>query len=115
MFQRVLLTVLCGVVSVIGQPKDTISDESKVPAYELPEVLEMSNGTKVVDATMWRKQRRPEILRVFETEMYGKMPGKPPGMTFKVVGGDSRALGGKAIRKEVTVFFTGKTDGPQMD
>jgi hypothetical protein len=28
---------------------------------------------------------------------------------------DRKSLGGKAIRKEVSVFFTGKKDGPRMD
>ena len=36
-------------------------------------------------------------------------------MTFKVLDTDRKALGGKATRKQVTVYFTGKEDGPSMD
>ena len=36
-------------------------------------------------------------------------------MTFEVTSVDRQALGGKATRKEVSVFFTGKKDGPKMD
>lgn len=115
MFQRLLAAGLCSVVPLLAQPKDTITDESKVPPYTVPEVLRMADGSPVVDAKMWKEKRRPEIIEIFNREMFGRSPGKPPGMTFQVVGGDSQAFGGKAIRKEVTVYFTGKKSGPKMD
>src|SRR5690606_5163247 len=62
----------------------------------------------------WRTKRRPEILRLFETHVYGRSPGRPAGMTFEVASTDSNALGGKAVRKEVTVLFAGRKDGPKM-
>ncbi len=43
------------------------------------------------------------------------MPGKPKNMHFKVVSEDKNALGGKAIRKQITVFFTRAADSPGMD
>jgi hypothetical protein len=36
-------------------------------------------------------------------------------MTFEVTSLDKQALGGKAVRKEVSVYFTGKKDRPKMD
>jgi hypothetical protein len=36
-------------------------------------------------------------------------------MTFEVTSSTRDALGGKARRKEVAVYFTGKKDGPRMD
>ncbi len=90
-------------------------DEAKVPKYELPDPLVLSSGEKVRDAETWIKKRRPEILKLFETHVYGRSPGKPPDMTFQVTSVEPKALGGKALRKEVSVFFTGKEDGPKMD
>src|SRR5437879_2502447 len=91
-------------------------DEAKVPAYELPDPLVLASGEKVGDAATWRERRRPEILRLFETTTYGRTPGgRPPEMTFEVTSVDRKALGGKAVRKEVSVYFTGKKDGPRMD
>ena len=56
-----------------------------------------------------------EILELFRREMYGRSPGKPEGMTFKVLESDDNALGGKARRKQVSVNFTGKPGGLSMD
>jgi hypothetical protein len=90
-------------------------DESQVPEYTLPDPLLLSDGTRVKDAHTWFARRRPEILRLFEQHVYGRAPGRPPGMTFRVTSVDEAALGGKATRKEVSVYFTGAEDGPRMD
>ena len=93
----------------------TVYDEAKVPEYTLPDPLVLADGTKVADAETWRTKRRPEILELFRTHVYGRAPARPKDMTFKVFGQDAKALGGKATRKQVTVRFTGKDDGPSMD
>lgn len=97
-----------------AQPKDTNYDESKVPNYELPDPLVLASGQKVTSAEVWRAQRRPELLRLFESHVYGKTPGRPKGMTTETTSVEKQALGGKAIRKEVTVYFTSDKSGPQM-
>ncbi len=90
-------------------------DEGKVPAYTLPDPLILADGTRVTDAHMWVTRRRFEILHLFEEHVYGKMPGRPQGLTFRVTSVERKALHGKATRKEVSVYFTGEQDGPQMD
>lgn len=100
---------------VADEPPPVNYDESKVPQYTLPDPLMMADGRKVADADTWRRQRRPEILRLFETHVYGKSPGRPSGMTFHVDSADQNALGGKAIRKQINVRFTRDPDGPSMD
>ncbi|MCX6905789.1 MAG: acetylxylan esterase [Verrucomicrobia bacterium] len=90
-------------------------DESKISAYVLPDPLVLANGQKVADAETWVKQRRPEVFRLFESQMFGRSPGRPGAMKFEVTGLDPRALGGKATRKQVSVYFTGKKEGPRMD
>ncbi|MCK4627613.1 MAG: hypothetical protein KAT56_01345, partial [Sedimentisphaerales bacterium] len=95
---------------------DTIYYERKVPEYTLPNPLVMANGTKVVSTKMWRTKRRPEILELFRKYVYGRAPiNRPKGMTFKVFDLDRKALNGLAVRRQVTVNFTGKPDGPSMD
>src|SRR5262245_5992267 len=77
-------------------------DEAKVPPYTLPDPLVMADGTKVADAETWIKQRRPEILKLFETHVYGRQPGE---LKARVVATENepKALDGLAQRKQVTL------------
>lgn len=103
-------------LSPVGAQRGDINyDESRVPKYSLPDPLLLAGGERVTDARTWTEKRRPEILRLFETEVYGRSPGKPEKMTFHVTSLERGALGGKALRKEVSVRFTGKKDGPGME
>ena len=90
-------------------------DESKVPQYSLPDPLICSDGTKVTDAQVWMERRRPELLRLFENHVYGRVPERLPDTTFEIISVDEQALGGRATRKQVCVLFTGREDGPRMD
>lgn len=80
-------------------------DESKVPVYTLPDPLVSESGKAIRNKRQWEKKRRPELLSLFETEMFGKMPGKPSDMYFKEITCDKNAFGGIATRKEVNVYF----------
>jgi hypothetical protein len=92
-----------------------LSAQQMINGMAIPDVLTMNNGTKVTTAKQWNSQRRPELLDFFRKEMYGQSPGKPADVTYKVFEIDNKALSGKATRKQVTVYFNGKVDGPQMD
>ena len=105
MIRRILLLlVLSGMgAGLSAQPINT--KESKVPSYTLPDPLLTEAGKVVKNRRQWEKVRRPELMALFETEMFGKMPGKPADMHFKLLSSDAEALGGKATRKEVAVYF----------
>ena len=115
--ERRNLGVGCGIVllwaGIAGAAANY--DEASAGTYTLPELLVKAEGGKVATAKEWMEQRRPEILQLFERQVYGRAPGRPEGMAFKVRGLDTKALGGMATRKEITVYFTGKEDGPSMD
>jgi hypothetical protein len=83
-------------------------DESKVPAYTLPDPLTTVGGDKVTDARTWRTKRRAELLALFESRMFGKAPVAPESVSFAIVEEDEKALGGKATRRQVSVSLTGK-------
>jgi hypothetical protein len=101
--------------AALAQPPGTNQDEVKVPPYTLPDPLILQSGERVTDAATWESKRRPEILRLFETHVYGKTPGRPDRLAFEVKGTIKDALGGKATRKEITILFAGMPDGPRMD
>jgi hypothetical protein len=90
-------------------------DESQVGDYTLPDPLTLANGKKVRDAKTWMEKRRPEIVRLFEENEYGRCPGRPRGMTFDVFDKGTPAFDGKAIRRQVTVHFSADKNGPKMD
>ena len=81
-------------------------DESRVPAYTLPDPLTMSDGRRVADTEGWMSERRPELLALFESQIYGKAPGRPEGVHFEVLSEDRYALSNMATRKEIAVYFT---------
>jgi hypothetical protein len=90
-------------------------EETNVPPYTLPSALVLADGSPVRDAATWRQKRRRELLELFSREVYGRTPGgRPAGMHWKVTSVDRHALDGKAVRKEITVWFTKKKDGPKM-
>ncbi len=109
------LVLLASASPVHAEVPKTNYDESKIPEYTLPDPLILLDGAKVEDAQTWNTTRRPEILRLFEEHVYGKSPGAPEGMSFEVTSVDKKALGGKATRKEVSVYFAADKTGTKMD
>src|ERR1051326_7642098 len=86
-------------------------DEAKVGTYTLPDPLTFAGGGRVADAKAWNERRRPEILRLFEENEYGRAPGRPKDMTFDVFDKGTPVMDGKAIRKQVTIYFTADKNG----
>jgi hypothetical protein len=89
-------------------------DEAKVGTYTLPDPLVLNNGKPVRNAKTWYSRRRPEIVEMFETQQYGRAPGKPE-QSFDVFDKGTPALNGKAIRKQVTIYLTKDKTGPAID
>jgi hypothetical protein len=90
-------------------------DEDKVGNYTLPDPLVMLSGKKVKNEKQWYKKRRPEILDLFYEYEYGKVPPRPEDMSFNVFDKGTPALDGKALRKQITVYFTKDTSNYKMD
>ena len=107
--------LIAGTTSIPAQPAGANYDEAKVPAYTLPDPLVGLDGTLVTNTAGWRAKRRPELLRLFEEQVYGRAPGRPSAMRFETRSVVTNALGGLATRKEVAIWFTGKKDGPSMN
>ncbi len=89
-------------------------DESKAGNYVLPELLISADGAQVKNRKDWENIRRPEILQLFTDQVYGRIPGSPPGMHFKTIATDAAALGGRAIRKEIDIIFGASSNAPVL-
>lgn len=90
-------------------------DEAKVGTYTLPDPLVLANGQRVRDVKTWTQKRRPELIRLFEENEYGRAPGRPRDMSFDVFDKGTPAMDGKAIRKQITVYFSKDKEGPKED
>lgn len=104
-----------------AQDRDVIAgipvnyDEARTGDYKatLPELLEMRNGEKVTTAGQWYSSRRPEILEIFEENQYGKWPSRKPRLRYDVM--KDEGLGGAAVRKQLTLYFSADKQGPRAD
>ncbi len=60
-------------------------DESKANPYPtLPDPLVLNNGKKVTSSKIWWNQRRPEIVELFDREIYGRVPKNVPKVKWEV-------------------------------
>lgn len=78
-------------------------DESKTNTCILPEIMKMQNGTEIKTIDDWEKMRCPEILRLFEDNIYGQMPTDFDKITFSVENENKLALEGKATLKQIAI------------
>jgi len=89
-------------------------DEAKTGPYTLPDALTLQNGKPVRDAKTWWSKRRPEIVTLFETQQFGRAPGRPSGESFDIFDKGTPALDGKAIRKQVRIYLNAQETGPSI-
>ena len=87
-------------------------DETKVRPYTLPDPLALANGKPVRDAETWRRQRRPEIMRLYETEIFGRVPANAPKVTWRVTGTESAARDGTISIRRVAGTIGAGADAP---
>lgn len=74
----------------------------------LPDPLVSQSGQPIKTAKEWQEQRRPEILELFRTHVYGRAPvGRPENLSFKVLEENRNAMDGKATLKRIEISFSG--------
>jgi hypothetical protein len=98
-----------------AEPPDANYDEAKMPSYTLPDPLVCFDGQRVVDVKLWWEKRRPEILRAFAENVYGRTPELKTEPRYEVTETDAHALGGLATRKQVTIRLFPEADAPRID
>ena len=109
-----LLIVAFSCCSHAQRSQNANYDESKVGTYTLPDPLVFNDGKPVRNASDWQKRRR-ELLELFASNVYGHSPKPPRDIRYKVFDLDKNALNGKAVRKQITIYFSPKDDGPRED
>ena len=89
--------------------------EEKVRAYTLPDPLVLENKARVANADQWFNERRPEILKSYREQIYGRVPANTPAVTWTVAETNAGARGGTAVMQRVTGRMGSKPDGPRMN
>lgn len=106
--------LVCGVAELKAQSKFVANyDESKIPDFDLPDPLTTEAGKPVVDADMWEQVRKPELLKLFASQVYGTAP-PPCKISHRLISKVDNAIDGKAVRREVDVRFGESEDAPSM-
>ena len=78
--------------------------ESKVPQFELPDVLASPDGKiKASSAFEWLQSVRPRVLDYIQSQMYGYMPLRPKQMRFELREESGDAFGGIAVRRQIRI------------
>ena len=109
---RRLFTVLALICSATFATAQNY-DESKIPPYELQDPLVFADGRKVKSKKQW-KERRLEILDIFQSEMYGRMPAAPEILELETIE-QGTTIGGYATRRQVRMYFSKDKSGPNID
>jgi peptidoglycan/xylan/chitin deacetylase (PgdA/CDA1 family) len=79
-----------------GDPKSANAanvDESKVTPYVLPDPLVLNNGQPVTSAEQWWGERRPQIVALFDSEVYGRVPANAPNVRWELVSRTTETIG----------------------
>ncbi len=91
-----------------SSPYAANTDETKATPYpNLPDPLKLNNGGPVTSADMWSKQRRPEIVELFDREIYGRVPDNVPPVKWEVTETKNETRGGVPV---VTKQLVGHVD-----
>ena len=95
---------------------DVVYAESKVPLYTLPDPLVSAEGRTIATPDEWTTLRRPQILALFSSLVYGQMPipESPIQTEYLVQNVDKEFMGGKATRKEVLIRFSNNQGRAEM-
>jgi unsaturated rhamnogalacturonyl hydrolase len=89
----------------LSPPTAANLDEAKVPASREPDLLRTSDGRLLTSTKDWETLQRPHFYRLFEENVYGRMPERTTKAIWQITSIDSTALAGTAICKELVISF----------
>ncbi len=90
-------------------------DEAKAnPHPELPELLKTANGETVDTPELWWGRRRPEIVALLESEVYGRIPDLVPAVRWEVRQTREVEAGGKTAIQTQLVGVVDNSTCPEI-
>lgn len=96
-------------------PNAANSDEAKVPPYTLPDPLVLESGAAVTSPADWWETRRPEIVELFDREIYGRVPENLPSVRWEVASTTREMNGEHAVIVKKLVGRVDNSAHPAID
>ncbi len=96
-------------------PNPVNYDESKANIYpNLPDPLVLKDGKRVISAKVWWKERRPQIVELFDREILGRVPAHLPAVTWKVVSTSQEKNGDIPVTTKTLVGHVDNASDPTI-
>jgi dienelactone hydrolase len=108
MKSAVALVFVVALMPAVGQRIPGYNyDETRIAPYTMLDPLRLESGKPVTTAAAWNAERRPEILRLFEENVFGRTPetARSAVMHAKILEHDDHALNGLAVREQIELTF----------
>src|SRR5580698_800087 len=105
-----------GGVNDVHAPQNPVNyDEAKANPWPVwPDPLTFAGGGKVKSASDWWTKRRPELLEMFEHEIYGRIPATAPTVTWTVQTVDHEVLGFTPITATRVIGYVDNSADPDI-
>lgn len=81
-------------------------DPEGTPGFVLPDLLVASDGRRIESVEAWERVRRPELLELFRTHVYGRVPATEFRQEARLDREDPAAMDGKATLQEWTITIS---------
>ncbi len=112
--KQLILALIISVfyLNVSGQEKewerDVIYSEKQVPYYDLPDPLVTLDGKKVNTKEEWLNERRPQIMGMFASTIYGRVPvpETPIEVDYETLTEDKEFFDGRCTKKIVLATYS---------
>jgi pimeloyl-ACP methyl ester carboxylesterase len=86
--------------------QEQFPEDPPMPAHVLPNPLQPANRAEIKTAEQWTNGRRDEILELFRTNVYGRVPATTYDKSFEVIKEDARAMNGDATLRQIAIRIT---------
>ncbi|MFY0653177.1 MAG: hypothetical protein JXQ96_14140 [Cyclobacteriaceae bacterium] len=97
--------------------KEVIYNESQVPYFELPDLLTTVEGKKINSVDEWLYVRRPQIMSMLATNIYGRVPipESPIKTEYETLDVDKKFFDGRCTRKRIKAVFSNERGSIEMN
>jgi hypothetical protein len=99
-----------------GAPNPANNDERKANPYpDYPDALAFADGAKVTTPEQWWTRRRPELVELFEREVYGRIPKDVPAVRWEVTQTVNTVIGGVPVIAKQVIGRADNSRCPQIE